>query len=273
MNTTYNTVNTTQTAGLSDELRGKILKQLSEQTGHVGFYFKNLVTGEELGYQENESFLAASVIKLPIFMCVSKWDAEGKASMGETLTVHEEDKLPICGALTLFTGEPTVDLRTLCNLMISLSDNCATNLLIKRFGIPAYEEEFKKLGLSGTKLNRLLFDAEAGAKGIENYIVPKEMGRLLEQIYRRTFVSEKVSAEIEDTLLLQQINHKICGIIQEEVPVAHKTGEDDNLTNDVGLIYAKQPFIACFAGHDTDVPRFEDFIRHTSADLFEVCHR
>lgn len=263
----------TEAAGLPGELREKILKGLSEQKGHVGFYFKNLVTGEELGYQENEAFLAASVIKLPIFMCISKWDAEAKASMDETLTVHEEDKLPICGALTLFTGEPTVDLRTLCNLMISLSDNSATNLLIKRFGIPAYEEEFKKLGLSGTKLNRLLFDAEAGAKGIENYIVPREMGMLLEQIYRRTFVSGKVSKEIEDTLLLQQINHKICGIIQEEVPVAHKTGEDEDLSNDVGLIYAKQPFIACFAGHDTDVPEFEDLIRRTSAELFAVCRQ
>lgn len=259
-----------EAAGLPGELREKILKRLSEQKGHVGFYFKNLVTGEELGYQESEAFLAASVIKLPIFMCISKWDAEGKASMAETLTVHEEDKLPICGALTLFTGEPTVDLRTLCNLMISLSDNSATNLLIKRFGIPAYEEEFQKLGLSNTKLNRLLFDAEAG---VENYIVPKEMGMLLEQVYRRTFVSEKVSKEIEDTLLLQQINHKICGIIQEEVPVAHKTGEDEDLSNDVGLIYARQPFIACFAGHDTDVPEFEDLIRHTTAELFEVCQK
>ena len=260
-------------AGLPQALKEKILSGLSAQKGHVGFYYKNLVTGEELGYQEKEAFWAASVIKLPIFMCISKWDAEGKASMAETLTVHQEDKLPICGALTLFTGEPVVDLQTLCNLMISLSDNAATNLLIKRFGIPAYEAEFQKLGLSGTKLNRLLFDAEASAKGIENYIVPREMGMLLEQIYRRTFVSEAVSKAIEDTLLLQQINHKICGIIQEEVPVAHKTGEDEDLTNDVGLIYAKQPFVACFAGHDTSVPEFEDFIRHTSADLFEVCQK
>lgn len=252
-------------------LKSSILERMNEQTGHVGFYYKNLITGEELGYQENEAYLAASVIKLPIFMCISKWASEGICSMDEKIHVRQEDKLPICGALTLFTDELDVDIRTLCKLMISISDNAATNLLIRRFGIPAYAAEFKKIGLVNTKLNRLLFDAPATAAGIENYIVPKEMGMLLEQIYRRTFVSEQVSKEIEEVLFLQQINHKICGVICDEVPVAHKTGEDENLSNDVGLIYAEQPFVACFAGHDTCVPDFENLIRQVSAQLLDAC--
>ena len=95
---------------------------------------------------------------------------------------------------------------------------------------------------------------------------------LLEKIYRRTFVSEQVSKEIEDVLFLQQINHKICGIIGWEVPVAHKTGEDEDLTNDVGLIYARQPFVACYASHDTSVPEFENLIRHVSAELLAACN-
>ncbi|MDD7601420.1 MAG: class A beta-lactamase-related serine hydrolase [Firmicutes bacterium] len=254
-------------------LKNSILGRMKQQSGHTGFYYKNLITGEELGYQENEPYLAASVIKLPVFMCISKWASEGKCSMEEKIHVAQEDKLPICGALTLFTDELDVDIRTLCRLMISISDNAATNLLIRRFGIPAFAEEFRQIGLEGTKLNRLLFDSEASAAGIENHIVPKEMGMLLEKIYRRTFVSEPVSREIEDVLFLQQINHKICGIICDEVPVAHKTGEDENLTNDVGLLYAKQPFVACFAGHDTSVPEFEDLIRHVSAELLAECQK
>jgi beta-lactamase class A len=247
-----------------------IYTKLKEQTGHVGFYYKNLATGDELGYQQDDAFLAASVIKFPMFLCIAKWVAEGKASWDETIKIRQEDKYPICGALTLFTGEPEVDILTLCKLMISISDNTATNVLMNRFGIPAYEEEFQTLGLKSTKLNRLLFHGEE--TGLENYIVPQEMGMLLEQIYHRSFISEEVSKEIEEVLFLQQINHKICGIIGEEVPVAHKTGEDENLTNDVGLIYAKQPFIVCFAGHDTCVPQFEDAIRHITADIFKQCN-
>ncbi len=254
-------------------LEEKILGLLKKQTGHAGFYYKNLVTGDTLGYHENEQFLAASVIKFPIFMCISKWAHEGKASMEEKLTVREEEKMPICGALTLFTGEPEVDIRTLCNLMISLSDNTATNILINRFGMKAFQEEFKNIGLKNTRLERLLFDAEAGAKGLENKIVPQEMAVLLEELYRGEFVSSEVSQNIINTLMLQQINHKICGIIGDgTVPVAHKTGEDDNLSNDVGLVYAKQPFIVCFAAHDTNVADFEDLIRHVSADIFQLCN-
>ena len=254
---------------MEQALKTKILERFAQQKGHTGFYYKNLVTGETFGHQQDEAYLAASVIKFPIFMAIMKWASEGKASLDERITVTQESKLPICGALTLFTDEPSVDIRTLCRLMISLSDNTATNLLINRFGIPAYMEEFKNFGLKHTALNRLLFQPELSAQGIENYIVPEEMGMLLEQIYNRTFVSEEVSREINDTLLLQQINHKIPGVFGEGI-VAHKTGEDENLTNDVGIVYAKTPFIVCFAGHDTNVYQFETLIREVSAELYDL---
>lgn len=57
-----------------------IAEKLKKQQGHVGFYYKNLVTGDTFGYQQDEAFLAASVIKLPMFMCIAKWVKEGKAS-------------------------------------------------------------------------------------------------------------------------------------------------------------------------------------------------
>lgn len=251
-----------------------ILQRLLQQEGHVGFYCENLVTGENFGFNQDDSFLAASVIKFPIFMCISKWAAEGKADFDEKIKVKNEDKVPICGALTLFTDEPAVDIRTLCNLMISLSDNAATNILIKRFGTESYEKEFRRLGLEKTKLNRLLFDEDAGAKGLENYICLKEIAMLLKQVYNRSFVCEKTSKEIEDTLLLQQINHKIPGVIGDgTVPIAHKTGEDDRITNDVGIVFSKEPFIICFAGNDVNVPDFENIIRRVSFEVFEEYNR
>ena len=224
-------------------MKERITEILSAQKGHIGFYYRNLTTGEEISYCGDAPFLAASVIKLPIYMCIEKWAKEGRVSLSETVKVREADKVPICGALTLFDGEPEVSIATLCRLMISLSDNTATNLLIRRFGIDAFREEFQKLGLKGTRLNRLLFDGKAAEAGIENTIVPSEMGMLLTQVAKGSFVDEAVSESIKDTLLLQQINHKICGIIGDCVQVAHKTGEDENLSNDVGIVYAKQPFV------------------------------
>lgn len=243
----------------------QILQRLSGQAGHIGFYCENMITGERFGCNEDDRFTAASVIKLPIFMCIAKWVKEGKADFNEKIKVRNEDKLPIYGALSLFTDEPTVDIRTLCNLMISLSDNSATNLLIKRFGMPAFNEEFRAIGLKDTLLCRLLFVRSPGA----NYIVPSEMGMLLKMIYERRFVDEQTSKDIEDLLFLQHFNHKIPGFIGDgTVPIAHKTGEDGGTSHDVGLVYARQPFVICFASNATDVPTFEDVIRKTAYEVF-----
>jgi beta-lactamase class A len=253
-------------------IKDEILSGIGRQAGHVGFYFKDLATGETIEYRSREQFAAASVIKLPVFMALEKLDAEGAVDLTDRITVTKADKVPICGALTLFTDdEINVDLRTLCRLMISISDNTATNVLIRYLGVDRYAGQFAEMGLKGTKLFRCLYNATESNKGVQNLIVPAEMGMLLEKVFRREFVSKPVCEEIEDTLLHQQINHKIPGYLNWKYDVAHKTGEDEGVSNDVGIVYARRPFVVCFAGEDTDVGEWEKFIRQTSLDLAEYC--
>jgi beta-lactamase class A len=119
-----------------------------------------------------------------------------------------------------------------------------------------------------TRLNRQLYDFESESRGVMNVFTPKEMGELLEKIYKRTLINEETSEFFEDILLQQQINSKIPARLPYDFKVAHKTGEEEETTHDVGIVYAKQPFIVCFASNDTDVPEFEDFMRDTSYRLF-----
>jgi len=126
---------------------------------------------------------------------------------------------------------------------------------------------FLDIGLIKTKINRLLFDEKASMEGKQNLFVPKEICQLLEKIYDKSFINEKVSTEIEKTLLHQQINHKIPGYLRDEIQVAHKTGEDDGITHDVGIVYAIEPFVIAFASNEADVPVFERFIREVSLEL------
>ena len=247
--------------------KSEIISRLASLPGDIGFYYKNLNTGESFGYRENDMFQAASVIKLPIYAVVMKLWAEGKLDLYEKLLCREEDKLPPCGALYFFTGDVEVDINTLCGLMITISDNTATNLLINRLGIDFLNEQFKEIGLKDTHIERLLFDAESSAKGLENKIVPAEMGGLLERIYRHSFVNEDVSCRMEKVLLEQQINHKIPGYLPEGTPVAHKTGEDDGITNDVGVVYGENPFVICFASNFTHVPSAEIALREIALGL------
>jgi len=249
--------------------KAEILQRVAALPGDVGLYYKDLTTGETFGYREREMFEAASVIKLPVYAAIMKMAAEGRADLSEIIVCKDEDKVPPCGALYFFTGDVPADISTLCGLMISLSDNAATNLLLRRFGLDFLNGEFKGFGLKDTHLERRLFDPESAAKGMENRIVPAEMGELLEQIYRHTFVSEQVSREMEKLLLEQQINHKIPGYLPEGTPVGHKTGEDDGITNDVAIVYGEKPFILCFASNKTDVPTAERFIREAALALMQ----
>lgn len=244
-----------------------IRDEMEQIFGHLGFYYKNLVTGFEYGVHADEAFGAASVIKLPLFLHVLEQAAQGKLSMDDKLLVTKEDMVPICGALTLFTEEVEVDIRTLCRLMISISDNTATNRLIKHCTIEGTGEGFRNMGLEKTVLRRRLFDSVASKAGIQNSICPAEIGMLLEKLYRNEFVSADVCKEAIDTMFLQQVDHKLNGKLCGQVDIAHKTGEDDQLSNDVGIVYAKEPFVICFAGHQTDVYRWEDLMRRGAYDL------
>jgi len=247
-----------------------IAREMEHIRGHLGFYYKNLVTGYEFGVRENEAYMAASVIKFPLFLHILERSAAGEMSMDERLTVTHADKVPICGALTLFTDDVTADVRTLCRLMISLSDNTATNKLIRHATIAGANEGFRKMGLEKTVLRRCLFDRAASKAGLQNSICPKEMGMLLERLYKNEFVNEAVCREAIDTLLLQQVDHKLNGRICGEVSIAHKTGEEDELSNDVGIVYAPEPFVICFAGHDTDVYAWEDLMRRGTYALYRA---
>lgn len=242
-------------------MKKELLEKLNRASGKVGFYYKNLVTGEEITFHEHEEFQAASIIKLPLLAVVSRLEALGRVNPNERILVRNSDKMPSCGALSHFTDEPAVDIGTLCRLMIVISDNTATNLLIRHFGIEALHQEFREIGLEKTRINRLLFDAEAAGRGIHNYFTPKEIGLLLEKIHGGNFVNEAVSGKIKEILSGQQIKHKIPSKLPREITVAHKTGEDKGTTHDAGIVFAKEPFVIVFASNETDVPAFEEIIR------------
>jgi len=153
--------------------RAVILDRLSRVPGTVGFYYKDLLTGEELCLNENEEYEAASVIKLPMFAAAAKLVSEGRASWEDKLLCKAEDRVPSCGVLRFFDDGIEVSLKTLCALMITISDNMATNIIMRHFGIDRLNAEFKAMGLEKTHIERLLFDSAAGAAGKQNKIVPK----------------------------------------------------------------------------------------------------
>lgn len=245
-----------------------IKKKLDSIKGNVGFYYKNLITKETITYHAEDAFQAASVIKIPIMIEIYRQIINGDLDENELFQVKKEEKLPSCGALSYLHDGLEVTLKDLCTLMIILSDNTATNMLIKRVGMQSINETMKQLGLAKTKINRMLFDVNESARGIQNYISPCEIGILFEKMYEGSLVSKEASSSMLSLLCDQRLNGKIPFYITDGTKIAHKTGEDTGITHDVGIVFAKEPFIVCFCSNNVEVPAFNRIIQKTTRDLY-----
>lgn len=251
-------------------MREQILDIISGLKGNVGIYYKDLSTGESFGIREDEPYLAASVIKLLVLLEAFKQESQGKIRFDQLIEIDNKDKLPSCGSLTYMHDGLKVTLMDLCVLMIIQSDNTATNILIKLLGMDAINSTIGELGFEITKLNRLLFDSEEQKKGKENYISLKEMGIFLEKLYNGELVSKNASMTMLDIMKKQQLNHKIPYFIPKGVKIAHKTGEDDGITNDVALVFSDKPFILCLASYGTNVQITEDYYRKAAKLCYDL---
>ena len=249
-----------------------IIDKLSRIEGKVGFYYKNLATGEVASYNENEMMLAASLIKLTVLGEVFRQIEYGKINENEVFTTNDKDKVPSCGALNYMQEGLDVRLKDLYTLMIILSDNYATNMLIDRCGIENINNFIKSNGLKNTVLKRKMFDAIGASKGLENYTSAKDMALLLEKIYNGTLVSKDASDKMLVVLKNQRLNSKIPFFLssgENKVQIAHKTGEDTNITHDVGIVLGEKPFIVCFLSNEVDVPQFERAIQDISFEIYK----
>ncbi|WFR55968.1 class A beta-lactamase-related serine hydrolase [Anaerocolumna sp. AGMB13025] len=251
-------------------MKETILEQLKSFEGEVSFYYKNLITGETLGFRQNIPLEAASVIKIPVLVEAFSRIEVGTLDKNGMISIKKEDKLPSCGALSYMHDGLMVTFEDLYTLMIILSDNTATNLLIKYLGMEQINSTLGKLGLKNTKINRLLFDSKQSALGVQNYISAYDIGSLFEKMYFGELISPESSLEMLRILKNQRLNGKIPFHIHGKMEVAHKTGEDDGITHDVGIVYAPQPFVVCFCGNQVEVPAFERLMQDITASLVQL---
>lgn len=255
------------------ELQKKIEDRFSAVPGEVCFYYEELETGESLAYNADHPVVAASVIKLAVLTEAFRQMESGLARADEMFTVRRADKLPSCGALTYLHDGLCVTFLDLCVLMIILSDNTATNLLIRRLGLERINGTMRALGLHETTLRRLLFDSEASARGVQNHITAREIGRLLRLMHEGKAVSPGADGRMLAILSDQRLNGKIPFFLPHGVRAAHKTGEDSGITHDAGIIYAKRPFVVCFCSQETEVPAMERAMQDITLLLYQYAQR
>jgi beta-lactamase class A len=237
---------TTPKEVLRRNLEKEIQEIVAEVDGVVGLSIRSLSSGDTLtiDVHGDMAFTQASAIKLPLLFELFRQVEEKRHTLGELTLLQESDITPGSGVLQhLSPGQVTMSLRDYATLMVVLSDNTATNMLIDRVGMENVNQTMRSLGLVNTKLQRKMMDREAWLADRENLSTPNEQARLLEIIFQQ----ERLSLESTEALLrILSIpkNSRIRALLPPDTRVAHKTGTVPGVVVDVGIVFLPDsPFI------------------------------
>jgi beta-lactamase class A len=251
-----------------DGMDQRVRSAISSFPGTVSLYAKNLDSGETYAIRENDRVRTASTIKLAIMADVFDAVEQGKTKWNEELLLRDADKVQGSGVILELSDGVHLPIRDLVHLMIVVSDNTATNLLLDRFSADTVNAYMDRLGFKQTRCLRKIISggkepsgwSEAG-RVEENrrfglgVTTPKEIGTFIEKMERGEVVSAAASREMIAILKRQQDN---TGIRRKtgSLPVASKAGALDRLRSDVGIVYSPGGRIA-IAITVEDVPKVD----------------
>jgi beta-lactamase class A len=229
----------------ADALRNEIEAIEKETGGTIGVTAIHLAHGQRLDHRADEVFPAASVIKTHLLVVLYRRAERGELSLDDALPLREQDKVGGSGRLQHEAAGTVYSLGELARLMIVISDNVATNMLIGRLGgMESINKELGELGIERSRFNRLMMDAEARSRGIENAITPGETAALFATLERRAVAKPETCDAILAVLLAQELSSKMPSLLPEGTRVAHKTGTLTAVSHDAGIIYAPSGPIA-----------------------------
>ena len=247
--------------------------------GIIGVSATQLSTGKHIGYREHEPFPTASVIKLPLLVTLYEDAIAGRIDLAQRVPYRAETKVAGSGVLQYLDEGLNPTLRDLSILMMSVSDNTATDLLFDRAGKTRIEETMDRLGLPSIRapfdiremlmelvdmdhsqpggydeLRRLLrLSVGSGGRSMipeqADRSTPADMCRLLELVESRAILDADACSAIVELMKRIQSGARIPGLLPKGTVVAHKTGSYRRIRNDVGIVYAPNgPYtVALFA--------------------------
>ena len=257
-----------------DEKKWEWLREgLSLQTGSVSCVFKNLVTGEMFTYRPEAVHPSASTIKIFLMSYIYQLIEDGRMKAEDPVSFDPKDLADSSGVLYYLRDVKALSVRDLIELMIIISDNSATNILLSLVGMENMQKYLKNtLGLENTKFQRYMMDFEAAEKGFQNYTTALDTAVMLEKIYRGEMVSKNACSEMMRTLKNQQFQDLIGGNLDDLVPehnIASKSGGLSGVVHDTAVVdYGKEPFVLCMFGSETNVAAYAQFIRESARRIY-----
>lgn len=242
------------------QLNARIKNELSTFKGKVSLFAKNLETGETYALSADERVRTASTIKIAVMVEAFARVAEGKAKWTDPVVLEKHKKVTGSGVLQELSDGLQLSLQDAVNLMMVVSDNTATNLVLDVVTTDAVNARMEALGFNNIKILRKVFGGGDSAVGKveENkkyglgFATPREMVLLMEKLERGQVVNPEASKAMIELMKREQVRYAI-GRSQWSVTMASKYGALDRLRSCIAILYTKNGRIAMAISVD-DMP-------------------
>jgi beta-lactamase class A len=242
-------------SSLDSKVAAVIQERIQKSGADVGIDFRTLDGRTACSFRADDSFHAASTMKIPVMIELFHQVRQGKLNLNDHLSIENEFHSLVDGSP--FTLDPKDDSETdlyksagqtrtlsqLCDLMITVSSNFATNLLIQKLGVENIRATVHSLHADGMNILRGVEDNKAFEKGLNNTTNASGLAALLEAIAKGEAVDSDASRQMVEILERQKFNEGIPAGVPAGTRVAHKTGELTKLHHDAAIVYAKRPFV------------------------------
>ena len=240
-----------QTSATQATLDKRVKAEIAQFKGKVSLFAKNLDNGSVYQFGGDDRVPTASTIKIAVMIEAFARVADGKAKWTDDLLLAKEKKVGGAGILQEFSDGLRLTLRDAVTLMMVLSDNTATNLVIDVLSADAVNARMDSLGFKETRLMRRVFGGGVSSEGTKEEnkrfglgrTTPREMVAILEKIERGEVVSRAASKEMLDLMKREQGTNGIWRM-QWRLPKATKSGALDALRSNIGILYHPRGRIA-----------------------------
>lgn len=231
-------------------LRRALEQAVQGYRGVVGISVRNLANGDVVSLRGHEKFSSASLIKVPILITLLDEVNAGRMRLDEKVGLTMRDRVGGSGVLKHMGSGLMPTLEDLAWLMIVLSDNTATNLLLDKLDIATVGAKTEALGLPQSKVHSKTFRRQtsiapdSSVKYGLGVAVPDEMTQLFALLHEGRAVSPAMDSLALDMLRANQDGTMLVRWLPSNVPVAHKSGQVNEARNDCGIMYTPAAPIA-----------------------------
>jgi beta-lactamase class A len=237
-------------AGDTAVLRSRLEALVASHAGVVGVSVRDLGTGQGLSIRGHEPFPSASLIKVAVLVALLDEVARGRLGLDERSTLIARDRVGGSGILKHMASGLSPTMADLAWLMITLSDNTATNLILDKLDVATVGARMEALGLPHSKIHSKTFRRETSIAMDSSVLyglgvtTPDETVELFALLHEGRAVSPALDSLALTILRANQDDTMLTRELPAGTPVAHKSGMVARARNDCGILYTPRTAVA-----------------------------